>query len=291
VQLLLVVHELLPADVPSVTVFDTGLPLLDGKSRNPSSVQLPIYERFPLLSPAKDICSCVDRIMEHSKNQRVMRRGGIDFTGARVSYRDRELMSSKVPHHSVCTPVNPKALEHQFHHLLNVLVRIQAKAACALIPLVSCGRHEEELSAACLALLASLQAQAHPILLGFAHRAFEPEQELVVVVTGVIDSLFVPDEYIRQTAQVQQSVPVCGGPSEPRYFKRKDGTDSPVRHLLREMLKTSSPFCTHTAFSEIIINDFDAFGFPPEVRRSLLQRVLASCRLAVRMHLLHRRLP
>ena len=61
--------------------------------------------------------------------------------------------------------------------------------------------------------------------LGLAHRALQPEDEPVVEVTGVIDTVGVGDQRVRQRAQVQQLVPVGVVAGQPAHLDPEDDPD------------------------------------------------------------------
>jgi hypothetical protein len=44
--------------------------------------------------------------------------------------------------------------------------------------------------------------------LGFTHRAFEPEQQAVIKMAGIVHAVLVEDEGVRQCADFQQPMPI-----------------------------------------------------------------------------------
>ena len=55
---------------------------------------------------------------------------------------------------------------------------------------------------------AATQARSQDVEFRFTHRSFEPKQQSVVEVRGIIQPVLVEDQRIRQTADFQEPVPV-----------------------------------------------------------------------------------
>src|ERR1700730_15426460 len=99
-------------------------------------------------------------------------------------------------------------VEHQTNGLLYALIRIQAEARGGGVPLVTCRWGNVQLPAPCLAEFPTMEAKAHPLLLGLAHGALEAQEQSIVRLPGRVRALFIDDHHVGQTAQIEQPMPV-----------------------------------------------------------------------------------
>ncbi len=58
---------------------------------------------------------------------------------------------------------------------------------------------------------AAQQSLVHPMQFGFAHLAFEAEEQTIVVMAWVVDSFFIDDQSVGQGADFEQLIPVATG--------------------------------------------------------------------------------
>jgi len=100
-----------------------------------------------------------------------------------------------------------KRLEQQSKGALDLEVRIEHDASCAVVHQPDWQRHLE-LAAARFVQDAALQARLENVQLGFAHGALQPEQKAVVEVRRGVDPVFVKDERARQSGRLDQAMPV-----------------------------------------------------------------------------------
>src|SRR6185369_7236205 len=113
-----------------------------------------------------------------------------------------EAMLQEVTANAIRRTVQSKALKDETNGALHLLVGVKTKPVCRGVPLVAGRRRHEELTAARLAEPSSLESQPHPVQLCFAHRAFEPEQEAIVVVARRVHRLLIDEEDIREPAEL-----------------------------------------------------------------------------------------
>jgi hypothetical protein len=123
-------------------------------------------------------------------------------------------MGVEVAHHAVDAAPPLEDLEHQLKAVACPLVRILDDLARR--PAHEAARHRKaELPALGLVPASFLEAGAHDVQFRLAHRALQPEQEPVVVETGVVDTVVVADQRPGQGADFQKLVPVPAGAGEP----------------------------------------------------------------------------
>ena len=75
-------------------------------------------------------------------------------------------------------------------------------------------RTETEFAFLSLLEFATLQTGVKPMQLGFTHGAFEAKQQAIIILNGIINTFFINDEGIAQSADLDQAKPVTAGTSE-----------------------------------------------------------------------------
>jgi hypothetical protein len=97
--------------------------------------------------------------------------------------------------------------EEKAHRLLYFLVRIEDNLTGG-VEHEPCRRSKAQRAVLGLFQLATQEPVAQPVQLGFAHGALEAQQQAVIVLTGVIDPLFINDQRIGQGADFEQPIPI-----------------------------------------------------------------------------------
>ena len=106
-----------------------------------------------------------------------------------------------------CCRLAPERGKEHAQALLNLLVGIQDDAIFLVINKTDRQRHFQ------FAALSLVEDTAHQaclknVQLSFAHRPFETEQKPIIVVTGIIEAVFVQDQRVSQSADFKQPMPV-----------------------------------------------------------------------------------
>ena len=126
--------------------------------------------------------------------------------------------------------------------------------------------------------------------LRLAHRALQPQQQPVVEVLRRVDPVGVGDQRAGQRAQIKQLMPVRGAASEPRHLKRQHQPNLAEADLRHELLEPEPAVRRGARPAEVLVDDRDRRGRPPQLDRALAQRVLTRPRLMVALQLRRRRL-
>ena len=127
--------------------------------------------------------------------------------------------------------------------------------------------------------------------LRLAHGPLEAEQQPVVEVCRVVDTVLVEDQGVAQRADLEQPVPVRGVACQPRDLEPQDDARASHPDLGHELLKALTIYRRSARPAEIGIDDDDAFVRPAECDGPLTECVLALCALRVLDDLPQRRLP
>jgi hypothetical protein len=121
--------------------------------------------------------------------------------------------------------------------------------------------------------------------LRFAHRALQAEQEPIVEVRGLVKSIFIEDQGVRQGTQFQQPMPVCRVPCESRHFEAHDQARAAQTHITYEPLKPLAVRRGGAGLTEVRIDDDDLLDRPAERDGALAERILPLRALGVFQHL------
>ena len=138
---------------------------------------------------------------------------------------------------------------------------------------------------------APLQAVPHREQLELAHRPLQSQQQAVVAVRRVVDAVLVAQEGAEQGAQLQQVVPVLGGPGQPAHLQAQDQADVPERHLGEQPLEPGPVFGPPAALALVLVDDHDPGARPAQGDGVVGQGVLPGLRLGVLQDLLRGGLP
>jgi hypothetical protein len=83
-----------------------------------------------------------------------------------------------------------------------------------------------------------LQALAQPMEFGFRHAALEPEQQAVVMRSGIIDSFIINHKGIGQGTDFQQAIPIAARTRQARNLQAEHCPNVPQTHFSHQPLKT-----------------------------------------------------
>jgi hypothetical protein len=111
-------------------------------------------------------------------------------------------------------PLTSKARKTSADGRLDLLVGIHADLTVEVVD-VSDRQRQAQLAATGGRLLRLLHTLAQDVQLDRGHRAFEAEQELVVEVAQVVDTIGVGDEGVGHLAELQQPLEVGGVSRQP----------------------------------------------------------------------------
>ena len=92
------------------------------------------------------------------------------------------------------------------------------------------------------------------------------QDEPVVEQAGMIDTVSVADQGVGQSAQVKQSVSIGVVAGEPRHLEPEQESDLPESHFGGHSRETAASFGGGAREAEVLIDDRDLVGIPPEIR-------------------------
>jgi hypothetical protein len=127
------------------------------------------------------------------------------------------------------------------------------------------------------------------VQLGLAHRAFEPEQQAIIVVRRIVEPVQVGDQRAKEGTQFQQLVPIPVGPRQAGHLDPQDQAHVIEADLGHQALEAGPAIGRGGGAAEIVVDDQDALRCPSQGLGALNQSVLQARRLLMGQHLLGRR--
>ena len=134
-----------------------------------------------------------------------------------------------------------------------------------------------------------LQAQGEPgadqVQLGLRHRPLQPQDEPVVEVARMVDTVGVGDQGVGQRTQVKQLIPVGVVAGQPGHLDPQDDPDLPQADIGDQLLEPQPPIRAGTGLAQVSVDGNDLGGVPAQVPGPFGQLVLACQALGVHHHL------
>jgi hypothetical protein len=123
-----------------------------------------------------------------------------------------------------------------------------------------------------------------------AHGALQAEQQPVVEVAGVIETVLVADQGGAQGAQLQEPMPIGVVASQAGHLEAEHDPRSPHSHFCNEALEPFPVGGRRPGVTLVAVDHHHLIDCPAHGDRPLAQPVLAGRRLGVGQHLAQRRL-
>ena len=184
-----------------------------------------------------------------------------------------EVMGGELLHDGQGRPRLGKEGEEEAHRLLDFLVRIEDHLTGG-VEHESCGRPKAQRAVLGLFQLAAQEPVAQPVQLGFAHGAFEAQQQAIIVLTGVIDPLFINDEGIGQGTDFKQPIPIARRAGQAGDLQAEDGASMPQADLGDEGLEAIPASGGGPGVPLILVDDDEVLPRPPQVAGALCESIL-----------------
>jgi hypothetical protein len=152
-----------------------------------------------------------------------------------------------------------ESIEEQPNALLHSEVRIKYDATSRIIGEAH-GQSPLQLASPRLVQDAAAQTGPEHVQLGFTHRALEAQQQTIVEVSRVVDAILIQDQRIRESADLEQPVPVRRVASKARDLEPEDDSRASHPDLRNESLKALTVSGRRARLAEVGINHDDAFA-------------------------------
>src|SRR5271166_941227 len=169
-----------------------------------------------------------------------------------------------------------------FHLLVRVLLDPVASSLH-----VAGGDAKEQRAAARFLPQSLLRALPKQRQLQLAHRSLHAEQQAIIGMASIVDSVLVDDDGPDQSAELDQRMPVAAVAGEPGDFDREYGANAALADRRQQPLE-ARPRDAAARAAEIVVDDLD--GSPTELFGATSETVLAPQALLVVHKLIGRRL-
>src|SRR5215470_14104934 len=154
-------------------------------------------------------------------------------------------------------------------------------------PHIACRDTEKQRTATRFLLQCFLRTLTKERQLKLAHGAFHTEQQAIIGVPRIIDSVLVYDDGPDKSTELNQRVPVAAVTSQPRHFDREYRTDAAFADRGQQALE-ARPIDASARAAEVIVDDLDYS--PAELPGTIGEPVLTPAALQIVQQLIGRRL-
>src|SRR5271166_7145425 len=221
--------ELVPGDVGRVVILDQNIPFGHGLLYTTPDMLASTFDTHAALRAPERVGTCIDRIRQDVVHDVVGRQSPHDAVRLALARLDGQL-DALLPQpdvHLSCTLQLGELGEDQLQGLLHAPVRVLLDAIAADLH-VAGGDAENERAAASLLLQRFLRALAEHRQFKLAHRALHAEQQPIIGMARIVDSVLVYDERADQSTELDERMPVTTIAGKTRRLDRKHGADTAV---------------------------------------------------------------
>src|SRR5271170_2516880 len=145
-----------------------------------------------------------------------------------------------------------------------------------------------EVAACCLESQSFLRALTKNRQLHLAEGSLHAEQQPIVNLNGVVDSILVYDQAADQSAELQKRMPITAIAGKPRGFYRKNSAGPPSANSGQQSLE-SGPCNSAARTPEVIVDDDHVR--PSQCPRTIRKSILTTTALRIICELVRRGLP
>ena len=245
-----------------------------------------------LAPPAIDIGAGVGRVLEDVQHPGAVRRLPDDLVWLRPAqrpHRQGQPRSSQVAHDGLGAAELAELGEHQPEPGLDLLVRVQAHRAIALVHKTD-GQRQAKLAPGSFLPLTLMQPHPDLVQLCLAHDAGQAQQQPVVIGTRVVEPFAIGDDHAEQGAKLEELVPIAVVARQARGIQAEDQAGLAQADLRDQVLKAVPAITGRPRAPEILVDHLDPFSGPAQHHRAIDQTVLQLGALLMLTHLTGRRL-
>ena len=224
-------HILLPADVTLVVAVAHHGPLLARAQPHPGVHGAVRAHRPAGGVPAVDVGARIARVGQHPQRPGVRQPAPSQLPGPDPPIGpQREPPPNERGHHLERRAARGERGEDVPDGPLHLLIRVD-HADTLVVVAVADRQRETQLAAFGRGPFRALQPARQQVQLTLGHTALQPEQEAVVDVREIVDTVGVHQQRIRQTGQLQQAGEVRRRAGQPGHLQPEDRPDLAQTHL------------------------------------------------------------
>ena len=163
---------------------------------------------------------------------------------------------------------SPEGLEEEIHRVADALVGIADHPVRGVVD-QSHRQGHLQLPAPSLVQDATLEPGPEHVQFRLAHGPLETQQQAIVEVARIIDSVFVQDEGLAQGTDLEQTVPFGGVAGQTGDLETEHDPRSSDPHIGHQALEARTIRGARRRLSEILIDHDDPLQRPAERHRAL----------------------
>ena len=281
-----VLLKLLPSDVAGMGIRDAGEPVI--------ALTLPEHLSpiggSPVRPPAIDVGACITWIVQSPDRGRYGQRLENRLLLITVAgWKTKSLAPERLDR--LAGGPNPRErLEKVGDRLPDMRVGIERHVA-GLIVCKSGWQRTAILAAAHLVQDPSPQPGFDDMKFGLAHCSLEAKQKPVVEAGWIVDAVFIEDQRIGESADLQQAMPVGIVPRQAGHFQPHDDADASHAGIAHQALKSLAPRGRGAGLALIAVDNDDLVVAPAKRDRPAAKSILALRAFDILEDLPHRGLP
>src|SRR5258708_11278636 len=279
---------LLPGEVSFVLVFQQPVPLRAGRAKSAPHALSPVLDDDLARRAPEGIGASIDWIGEdvvHGVVERQLPDDAASFLVMRLGGQLDAFVSE--PHMHLAYALELREFrEDKAQGILHTSIGILLDAVAPGLH-VACRNAEEQRAATRLLHQRLLRALAEQRQLKLAHRALHAEQQPIIGMARIIDSVLVDENGSDQSTELDQRMPIATIAGEARRLDRDHGPDAALADRSQQALEAWTADATARA-TEIIIDHLDAD--PTELARAIHKPILPALALLIVQELVGRRL-
>jgi len=241
--------------------------------------------------PAEHVGAGIDRVGQDAQHPRVGQPAELQPPGPRTAVGAAGKPSlGEAGHHLVCRTGRGERGEYVRDRRRDLLVRIPDHLPFVVVD-VADRQWGAQFPAFGRSAFGALQPAGQQVQLGLAHRSLQAEQQPVVELGQVVDTVGVDDQRVGQPGVLQQPGQIGRGAGQPGHLQPEDRADLAQTDPRYQPLEPVPARHRPARHAQVRVDHLDCRRGPAQPRRLLRQRVLPGGRLGVLAHLRHRRLP
>jgi hypothetical protein len=126
------------------------------------------------------------------------------------------------------------------------------------------------------------------VQLRFAHRPLQAQQQAIVEVSRIVNTVLVENQRAGERSEFQQTMPVGIVARQAGYLQAEYDARVTQRYFADQMLESVAVLGVCAGDTQVSVDRVDTVYWPPEGDRTITQRVLALAALRVLEHLTQR---
>src|ERR1700757_1417460 len=270
-------------------ILDQDIPFGHGLSHTTPYLLASTFDTHTALRAPERVGTCINRIGQDVVHDVVGRQSPHDAVRLTLTRLGGQLdaLFSEPDVHLSCTLQFSELSEDKLEGFLHALIRILLYAIATDLH-VAGGDTEDQRAAARLLLQRFLRALGEHRQFKFAHCALHPEQQPIVGMARIVDSVLVDDERVDQSTELDQRVPVAAITGKTRRLDREHSADTTLANRCEQPLEAGTRDAAGRA-AEVVVDDLDIA--PAELLSAIDETVLAPPALVIVSKLVCCRLP